>query len=64
MAEYASLNAAMVAGDEFWGEAELRYQLLSQAFEAMPQLRANLNPALERGEGRDRAPASVQADLG
>jgi len=49
MAEYASLNAAMVAKDDL-AEAEMRYRLLSESFEAMPQLRANLNPALERAK--------------
>ncbi len=47
MAEYESLSAAMDAKDDL-GEAERRYRLLSEAFEAMPQLRANLNPALDR----------------
>ncbi|KRD07788.1 hypothetical protein ASE48_10145 [Mycobacterium sp. Root265] len=47
MPEYASLSAAMEAKDEL-AEAEIRYRLLAETFEAMPQLRANLNPALER----------------
>lgn len=49
MAEYTSLNEAMDAKDDL-AEAEIRYRLLSEAFEAMPQLRANLNPALERAK--------------
>lgn len=47
MAEYDSLNAAMSAGDDL-AEAEIRYRLLSESFESMPQLRGNLNPALEK----------------
>ncbi|KMO70083.1 hypothetical protein [Mycolicibacterium chlorophenolicum] len=49
MAEYASLNAAMAAKDDL-GEAELRYRLLSETFEAEPKLRGNLNSALERAK--------------
>ena len=49
MAEYASLNAAMVAKDDL-AEAELRYRLLSETFEAEPKLRGNLNTALERAK--------------
>lgn len=49
MAEYKSLNEAMVAKDEL-AEAELRYALLSETFENEPKLRGNLNPALERAK--------------
>lgn len=49
MPEYASLSAAMDAKDAL-AEAEIRYRLLAETFEAMPQLRANLNPALERAK--------------
>lgn len=47
MPECDSLNAAMVAGDEL-AEAEIRYKLLAEVFEAMPQLRGNLNGQIER----------------
>ncbi|QZT56756.1 hypothetical protein [Mycolicibacterium austroafricanum] len=61
MAEYTSLNEAMQAGDEL-AEAERRYALLSETFEDMPQLRANLNPALERAKAEIlRLRASEQA---
>lgn len=46
---YDSLNDAMEAGDEL-AEARIRYRLLSEAFEAEPKLRGNLNPALERAK--------------
>ncbi|OBI08656.1 hypothetical protein A5715_00600 [Mycolicibacter heraklionensis] len=49
MAEYESLTAAMDARDEL-AEAEIRYRLLAEVFEEMPQLRGNLNPALERAK--------------
>jgi hypothetical protein len=49
VAKYATLNEAMAAKDDL-AEAEMRYRLLSESFEAMPQLRANLNPALERAK--------------
>ena len=49
MAKYASLNEAMAAKDEL-GEVELRYQLLAEVFEAVPNLRGNLNPQLERAK--------------
>lgn len=49
MAKYATLNEAMVAGDEL-GEAEIRYRLLAEVFEAMPSLRSNLNSQLERAK--------------
>lgn len=38
MAKYGTLNEAMDAKDEL-AEAEIRYRLLSEAFEASPQLR-------------------------
>lgn len=49
MADYGSLNEAMVAGDEL-AEARIRYRLLAEVFEAEPKLRGNLNPALERAK--------------
>jgi len=49
MAKYTSLNEAMVAKDDL-AEAERRYELLAEAFEATPNLRGNLNPALERAK--------------
>lgn len=49
MAKYASLNEAMDAKDDL-AEAEIRYRLLAETFEEKPQLRANLNPALERAK--------------
>jgi hypothetical protein len=49
MAEYATLNEAMVANDEL-AEARLRYKLLAEAFEALPQLRSQLNAQLERAK--------------
>ncbi|UPG68794.1 hypothetical protein [Gordonia hongkongensis] len=48
MAEkYTTLSAAMAAGDEL-AEAEIRYRLLAETFEQMPQLRGNMNGQLER----------------
>lgn len=50
MAEkYVSLNAAMEAGDEL-AEAEIRYRMLAEAFEELPQLRSQLNAQLERAK--------------
>ena len=49
MAKHKTLNAAMEAGDEL-AEAQIRYRLLAEVFQASPQLRANLNPALERAK--------------
>jgi hypothetical protein len=49
VAKHKTLNEAMVAEDDL-AEAEIRYKLLSETFEAMPQLRGNLNPALERAK--------------
>lgn len=49
MARFKTLNEAMVAKDDL-AEAEIRYRLLSETFEEMPQLRGNLNPALERAK--------------
>ena len=49
MAEFTSLSQAMDAKDDL-AEAELRYRLLAESFEASPNLRANLNPALERAK--------------
>ncbi len=47
MAKYSSLNEAMVAKDAL-AEAERRYALLAEAFEAEPKLRSQLNPALDK----------------
>lgn len=49
MAEYKTLNEAMGVGDEL-GEVELRYRLLAEVFEAVPNLRGNLNSQLERAK--------------
>lgn len=49
MAKYGSLNGAMEAGDEL-AEAQIRYRLLAETFEAVPNLRGNLNTALERAK--------------
>jgi hypothetical protein len=49
MAKYATLNEAMDAKDDL-AEAELRYRLLAETFEDMPQLRANINSQLERAK--------------
>lgn len=64
MAKHATLNDAMAAGDEL-AEAEIRYRLLAEVFEDSPQLRANLNPALERAKAeilRLRATKAAAAD--
>jgi hypothetical protein len=66
MAEYATLNDAMVANDEL-GEAVFRYRLLAEAFEEKPQLRSQLNPQIERAKAeilRLRALAVKPADAG
>ncbi|AEK09616.1 hypothetical protein PBI_MOZY_2 [Mycobacterium phage Mozy] len=49
MAEYSTLNEAMQAGDEL-AEARIRYRLLAEAFEDMPQLRSQLNAQIERAK--------------
>lgn len=57
MAKYKTLAEAMAAGDDL-AEAEIRYGLLAEVFEAEPKLRGNLNTALERAKaeiGRLRA---------
>lgn len=64
MTEQQTLNEAMAAGDEL-AEAQIRYRLLAETFEEMPQLRANLNPALERAKAeivRLRALTSRNSD--
>jgi hypothetical protein len=64
MAKYETLDAAMAAGDEL-GEAELRYKLLAETFEEMPQLRGNINNQLERVKAeilRLRAARKPKAD--
>lgn len=49
MAECTTLNEAMDANDEL-AEARIRYRLLAETFEAMPQLRSQLNTQLERAK--------------
>lgn len=49
MAEYATLTAAMAAGDEL-AEAEMRYEMLAEAFKELPQMRSQLNAQLERAK--------------
>lgn len=64
--KHVTLNAAMAAGDEL-AEAELRYGLLAETFEAMPSLRSNLNPQLERAKAeimRLRAATAAPAPVG
>lgn len=66
MADYKTLNEAMIAQDEL-GEAELRYKLLAEAFESLPQLRSQLNAQLERakveiGRLRALAPGAAKAE--
>lgn len=39
----------MAAGN-LLAEAEIRYKLLAEAFEQMPQLRSQLNPQIERAK--------------
>ena len=68
MADYATLNDAMVAEDEL-GEAELRYKLLAAAFEDEPKLRSQLSPALDRVKAeiirlRALAPKAEGSDTG
>lgn len=63
MAEYVTLNDAMIAEDEL-GEAELRYKLLAEAFEENPKLRGQINAQLvsakiEIGRLRALAPNGV-----
>lgn len=49
MAKYESLTAAMDAGDEL-AEAELRYDMLAEAFRDLPQMRSQLNTQVERAK--------------
>ncbi|MDQ1201088.1 hypothetical protein [Rhodococcus sp. SORGH_AS_0303] len=66
MTDYTTLSAAMDAKDDL-AEVELRYRLLSETFESVPQLRANLNPALERAKAeilRLRAASGARRDIG
>lgn len=68
MAEYESLSAAMKAGDEL-AEAEMRYDMLAEAFLDLPQMRSQLNTQVERAKAeiirlralseKPKAPASV-----
>lgn len=63
---YATLNEAMDANDEL-AEAKMRYELLAEAFEKMPQLRSQLNSQLERAKaeiGRLRALAPKGSESG
>lgn len=55
----------MAAGDEL-AEVEIRYRMLAEVFKDQPQLRANLNPALERAKAeiiRLRAVAKWDAPM-
>jgi len=47
--KYKMLAEAMEAGDML-AEAEIRYKLLAETFEAQPNLRANINAQLERAK--------------
>lgn len=49
MAKHRTLNGAMAAGN-LLAEAEIRYKLLAEAFEQMPQLRSQLNTQIERAK--------------
>lgn len=49
MAEYETLTEAMAAGDEL-AEAEMRYEMLAEAFKELPQMRSQLNAQLERAK--------------
>ena len=49
MAEYGSLSEAMKAGDEL-AEAEIRYDMLAEAFRDLPQMRSQLNTQVERAK--------------
>ena len=49
MTDHETLNGAMAANDEL-AEAEIRYRLLAEAFEALPRLRSQLNSQLERAK--------------
>lgn len=49
MTKHRTLAAAMAAGDDL-AEVEIRYKMLAEVFKDSPQLRANLNPALERAK--------------
>lgn len=49
MAKHRTLHGAMAANN-LLAEAEIRYRLLAEVFEAVPNLRANLNPQLERAK--------------
>lgn len=49
MAKHRTLNGAMAANN-LLAEAEIRYRLLAEAFEQMPQLRSQLNPQIERAK--------------
>ena len=64
MASYPTLNDAMDANDEL-AEARMRYRLLAEAFEEMPQMRSQLNAQLERAKAEIaqlRAMASDTSD--
>ncbi len=56
----------MAAGN-LLAEAEIRYKLLAEAFEQMPQLRSQLNPQIERAKAeiarlRALAPKAAAGD--
>lgn len=61
MASYKTLAEAMDANDEL-AEAEIRYRLLAEVFEESPNLRANLNPALERAKAEILRLRAVKTD--
>lgn len=66
MAKFKTLAEAMDAEDDL-AEAEMRYRLLAEAFEATPNLRANLAPQLERAKaeiGRLRAAEAARPPAG
>lgn len=66
MAKYKTLTEAMDAEDDLT-EAEMRYRLLAEVFEATPNLRANLAPQLERVKaeiGRLRAAEAARPSAG
>lgn len=66
MAKHRTLNGAMTAGNEL-AEAEIRYRMLAEAFEELPQMRSQLNTQLERAKAeimRLRALSKKPAEAG
>lgn len=63
MDKHVSLNAAMIAGD-YLGEAERRYELLSEVFEDQPKLRSQLNPALDKAKAEIEMLRAMSGDTG